>query len=44
MLTLLKNAVKGINDLKIVETVDEFQATTHGHGTSSSLTYQTYFD
>ena len=35
-LTLLQNAVKSINDLRIVETLDEFQSTTHGHGSSTS--------
>ena len=43
-LPLLQNAVRGIDDLRIVQTLDEFQATTHGHGTSSSLTYQIYYD
>ena len=33
-LTLLQTAVRSINDLKIVETLDEFQSTTHGHGSS----------
>ena len=28
----------------IVETQDEFQSTTHGHGSSTSLSYQTYYD
>ena len=31
-LTLLQTAVRSINDLRIVETLDEFQSTTHGHG------------
>ena len=31
-LTLLQTAVKSINDLRIVETLDEFQSTTYGHG------------
>ena len=43
-LTLLQNAVRSINDLSIVETLDEFQSTTHGHGSSTSLSYQTYYD
>ena len=30
-LTLLQTAVRSINDLRIVETLDEFQSTTHGH-------------
>ena len=28
-LTLLQSAVRSINDLRIVETLDEFQSTTH---------------
>ena len=43
-LTLLQTAVRSINDLRIVETSDEFQSTTHGHGTSTSLSYDTYYD
>ena len=43
-LTLLQTAVRSINDLRIVETLDEFQNTTHGHGSSTSLSYQTYYD
>ena len=43
-LTLLQTAVRGINDLRIVETLDEFQSTTHGHGSSTSLSYDTYVD
>ena len=43
-LTLLPTAVRSINDLRIVETLDEFQSTTHGHGSSTSLSYQTYYD
>ena len=42
-LTLLQTAVRSINDLRIVETFDEFQSTTHGHGSSTSLSYQTYY-
>ena len=41
---LLQNAVRPINDLRIVETLDEFQSITTGYGKSSSLKYQTYFD
>ena len=37
-LTLLQTAVRSINDLRIV------QSTTHGHGSSTSLSYQTYYD
>ena len=43
-LTLLQTAVQSINDLRIVKTLDEFQSTTHGHGSSTSLSYQTYHD
>ena len=43
-LTLLQTAVRSINDLRIVETLDEFQNTTYGHGSSTSLSYDTYYD
>ena len=43
-LTLLQTAVRSINNLRIVETLDEFQRTTHGHRSSTSLSYQTYYD
>ena len=43
-LTLLQTAVRSINDLRIVETLDEFQSTTHGHGSSTSLSFDTYND
>ena len=43
-LTLLQTAVRSINDLRIVETFDEFQSTTYGHGSSTSLSYETYYD
>ena len=43
-LTLLQTAVRNINDLRIVETLDEFQSTTYGHGSSTSLSYDTYYD
>ena len=43
-LQLLQNAVRPINDLRIVETMDEFQSITTGFGRSSSLKYQTYYD
>ena len=43
-LTLLQTAVTSINDLRIVETLDEFQSTTYGHGSSTSLSYDTYYD
>ena len=43
-LQLLQNAVRPINVLRIVETLDEFQSITTGYGRSSSLKYQTYYD
>ena len=43
-LTLLQTTLRSINDLRIVETLDEFQSTTYGHGCSTSLSYQTYYD
>ena len=43
-LRLLQNAVRPINDLRTVETLDEFQSITTGYGRSSSLKYQTYYD
>ena len=43
-LTLLQTAVRSINDLRIVETLHEFQSTTHRHGSSTSLFYDTYYD
>ena len=43
-LTLLQTTVRSINDLRIVETLDEFQSTTYGHGSSTSLSYDTYYD
>ena len=43
-LTLLQTAVRSINNLRIVEALDEFQSTTHGHRSSTSLSYQTYYD
>ena len=43
-LQLLQNAVRPINDLRILETLDEFQSVTTGNGRSSSLKYQTYYD
>ena len=36
-LTLLQTAVRSINDLRMIETLAEFQSTTHGHGSSISL-------
>ena len=43
-LTLLQTAVRSINDLRIVETLDEFHSTTYGHGSTTSLFYETYYD
>ena len=43
-LQLLQNTVRPIDDLRIVETLDEFQSTTTGYGRSLSLKYQTYYD
>ena len=43
-LTILQTAVRSINDLRVVETLDEFQSTTYGHGSFTSLSYQTYYD
>ena len=42
--TLLQTDVRSINDPRIVETLDEFQSTTYGHGSTTSLSYQTYYD
>ena len=36
-LTLLQTAVRSINDLRIVATLDEFRNTTYGHGSTTSL-------
>ena len=43
-LTLLQTAVRSINDVRIVETLDEFHSTTYEHGSTTSLTYETYYD
>ena len=43
-LTLLQTAVRSINDLRIVETFEEFQSPTYRDGSSTSLSYQTYYD
>ena len=43
-LALLQTAVRSINDLRMIETLAEFQSTTHGHGSSTSLPYQTYYE
>ena len=42
-LTLLQTAGRSINHLRIVETLDEFQSTTYEHGSSTSLSYDTYY-
>ena len=42
-LQFLQNTVRPINDLRIVETLDEFQSITTGYGRSTSLKYQTYY-
>ena len=36
--------MRPINDLRIIETLDEFQSITTGYGQSSSLKYLTYYD
>ena len=43
-LTLPQTAVRSMNDLRIVEALDEFQSTTHGHGSSTSLSCDTCYD
>ena len=43
-LMLLQNAVRPIDDLRIVETLDQFQSITTGYGRASSLKYRTYYD
>ena len=43
-LQLLQNVVRPINDLRIVESLEEFQSITTGYGRSSSLKYQPYYD
>ena len=43
-LQLLYNAVRTINDLRIVETQDELQSITTRYGKSSNVKYQTYYD
>ena len=43
-LQLLQNGVRLIDDLRIVETLDEFKSITTVYGRSSSLKYQTYYD
>ena len=43
-LQLLQNAIRAINNLRIVETLDESQSITTAYGKSSNLTYQAYYD
>ena len=43
-ITFLQTAVRSINDLRIVEILDEFQSTTYVHGSSTSLSYEIYYD
>ena len=43
-LTLLQNTVRSINDLRIVKTLDEFQSTAEGHGSSTTLSHQTFYN
>ena len=43
-LILLQNAVRGICNIRIVETLDEFQFTTQRHGKSDYMKYTTYYD
>ena len=43
-LTLLQTAVRSINDLRIIETLYEFQSTTYGHGSTTSLSDDIYYD
>ena len=38
-LILLQSAVRSISDLRIVETLDEFQSTTQGHKKSTDVKY-----
>ena len=43
-LIILHNALRNISDLRIVETLDEFQSTTQGHGKSTNIKYETYYE
>ena len=36
--------MRPVDDLRIVETLDEYHSITTGYGRSSSLKYQTYYD
>ena len=44
MLQFVQSAARPMNDLRIVETLDEFQSITTGYGKSSNLKYKTYYD
>ena len=41
---LLQNAVRGISYLRMVETLNEFQSTTQGHGKSTNIKYEIYYE
>ena len=43
-MALLQNAVKDIPQLSIDETLDEYTSTTSGAGSSTQLTYTSYFN
>ena len=43
-LALLQTAARSVNDLRIVETLDEFRSANQGHGSSTSLSHKTYYD
>ena len=43
-MALLQNAVKDIPQLGIVETLDEYTSTTSGAGSSTQLTYTSYYN
>ena len=43
-LTLLQNAVRGIPDLRIVETMDEYLSTKGDSSTSTTLSYTKYYN
>ena len=43
-LTFLQTAVRSINHLKIVAALDEFQSITYGYRSTTSLSYETYYD
>ena len=43
-LTLLQTAVRSIYDLRVVETLEEFQSTTHGYGSTTFSSYQISYD